>query len=231
VDHDSWADDDEAMEESAAVRAERHRRRGDPAEAARAARDGLGNGDDTAARTALALALLDLGEFDEARYTLETLLETLLGDTASARLAAEASSTDSAHSGLYPDRTLAAATADTLELMGALDAAPYGDGDDEQPQTVDADDVAEQALREVPAEIPDELLPSSGSPFATSTFADLLEKQGHAAEARTLRGALGESAETGQGGSAQARKGRGTSAGGSVAELERWLHNLRSTAS
>jgi hypothetical protein len=222
------------MDASPAERAERARRAGDPYEAARIARELLGHGDDSAVRAALALALLDLGELDEARHALEMLLESLTGEESG--LHGNLSfGVSSAHTDTLPDDTLAAATAATLELVGALDDGSFEraleTAEVQRELMLDADGVAEQVLRDIPAEIPDEILPSIDSPFATRTFADLLERQGHESEAETLRSRLSRRLESAQ--SAPEASVLETAAGGRahvVATLERWLENLRRTA-
>ena len=216
----------------AAVRAEQARRAGDPVAAAAIAHEGLGHTDDAAVRVALALALLDQGELDEARHALESLLEVLAGDEALHHGAGFGSY--AANAGMISDGTLAAATAATLELVGSLDDDGFEramqEAEVQRELMLDADEVAEQALREVPAELPDEILPSADSPFATRTFADLLERQGHEFEAETLRSSLAGRPQD----SAQRADGpQGAAEQASVrvqATLEQWLENLRRTA-
>ena len=209
----------------AVASAERARRAGDPALAETLARGALGTDDDAAARAALALALLDQGEVEDARHAIETLLETLLGDGA---LHAGAPFESHCTAGLVSDGTVAAATAATLELVGELDDDGFErameEAEAQRELMFDADAVAQQALREVPAELPDELLPSADSPFATRTFADLLERQGHEAQAHTLRSSLDR---RGAGAAEAHEAGRAEQAALALATLERWLENLR----
>lgn len=91
---------------------------------------------------------------------------------------------------------------------------------------VDADRVAERALREAELSPTDEISPTAtpASPFATRTMAELLERQGDRAGAARIRSRLehSRSAPTG----AAANDGRGRV----VHELERWLANLRKEA-
>lgn len=226
MDHELGFDRHGAGDASVVGRAERARRAGDPIEAARIARDALLHGDDAALRAALALALLDQGEVEEARHALEMLLEALAGDDVGLH-AGVSVGVDAAHSSMISDNTLAAATAAALELVGSLDDASFERAleaaETQHELMLDADSVAEQALREIPAELPDELLPSADSPFATRTFADLLERQGHEEEADTLRSSLASQPP------APGADGQGPH-GGSLATLERWLENLRRTA-
>jgi hypothetical protein len=91
---------------------------------------------------------------------------------------------------------------------------------------IDADRVAEQALREAELGPADEISPpgAADSPFATRTMAELLERQGDRAGAERIRSRLGRSREAPAGASASDRRGR------VVRELERWLANLRMEA-
>lgn len=208
----------------AAWRAERARCAGDPALAVRIASEALAQRDDAATRVALALGFLDLGDASEVRHALEALLDLIGGDDVNLLHAG----TGLASVGMIPDTTLAAATADTLELVGSLDEASFErafeSAEAERELMLDADRVAEHVLETVPAEIPDEILPSADSPFATRTFADLLERQGHGAEAESLRhqlerGTLQETPEAPAG-----DRGR------ALDVLERWLRNLDRSA-
>ena len=227
-------------EPSLAWRAEHARRGGDPGLAVRLAREGLAHGDDVALRVALALALLDLGEIEDARHALEGLIDGLAADESS-RLHGHAHFDGAmGHGAMIPDTTLAAATAATLELVGSLDVELVGSIDEasferafEQAETqpelmLGADDVAERVLRDVPAEPRDELLPSADSPLATRTFADLLERQGLDSAAESLRSTLANRPETAENHStpdAQVDARERV-----VGTLERWLENLRRTA-
>jgi hypothetical protein len=232
-------------EPSLAWRAEQARRGGDPGLAVRLAREGLAHGDDAALRVALALALLDLGELEDARHSLEGVIDGLAGDE-SARQHGHGHF-GAGHGAMIPDTTLAAATAATLELVSSLDVELVGAIDEasferafEQAETqpelmLDADDVAERVLRDVPAEPRDELLPSADSPLATRTFADLLARQGHDSVAESLRSTLASRPY-------EAADAHSTPGGSSdpeaqidarervVGTLERWLENLRRTA-
>lgn len=216
-----------------AWRAERQRRAGDPAGAAAIARQALGLADDAPARVALALALLDQGSVDDVRHVLETLFETLTGDVTFHGESSFAHA--AAHAVVIPDAALAAATAATLELVTSLDDDGFeramAEAEAQRELMHDADSVAERVLREVAAEPADELLPSVDSPFATRTFAELLERQGHGIEAETLRSALADregdydaAATAGSAGPPTADRTR------VQATLERWLENLKRRA-
>jgi hypothetical protein len=89
---------------------------------------------------------------------------------------------------------------------------------------LDADRVAQQALREAELGPADELSPSADSPFATRTMAELLERQGDRAGAERILDRLERARGDSQGASASDRRGR------VVRELERWLANLRTEA-
>jgi hypothetical protein len=91
-------------------------------------------------------------------------------------------------------------------------------------EMLDANEVAEQAMREAALDAPEDLLPEPDSPLATRTMAELLERQGHLESAEALRAAI------------EARRAAPRSAAPSpaqlerqraIATLERWLENLR----
>lgn len=145
-----------------ATLAEGHRRAGRAHEAETLARAGLRIfPGGTSGRLALALALLDQRRIEEARREVEGLLESL---------------------------------AEFQAARGAL-AALIGESDpvesDTDEETVDAamdawaDDEAEPM-----AEEDENVLAEGSSPFATATMAGLLERQGHAEDARALRARL-----------------------------------------
>jgi hypothetical protein len=111
-----------------------------------------------------------------------------------------------------------AAEVTDLELDHAFERArPVAD------EVIDADRVAHQAIREVDRE----LLGERGVPppaFATSTMAELLERQGDLDGARRIRDSLarrGPRSETRPGPGRRPERGR------VVATLERWLANVR----
>ena len=91
---------------------------------------------------------------------------------------------------------------------------------------LDADRVAQQALREAELGPADEISPpqAADSLFATRTMAELLERQGDRAGAERIRDRLERARGDSQGASASDRRGR------LVRELERWLANLRTEA-
>lgn len=214
--------------DAGALRAERARASGQPDVAARIAREALAHHDSPAAAVALALALLDLGETQELRRVLESLLEAF-GETAGSTHREAPILLPAPSYGGIPDATLAAATAATLELVGSLDDVGFEQAFDEAEVEHEllqhADVVAEQVLEAIPAEPADEILPGADSPFATRTFADLLERQGHEAEAQSLRSVLGGRDES-DGAIAPEASSAGEPRERVLATLERWLENL-----
>jgi tetratricopeptide (TPR) repeat protein len=124
------------------------------------------------------------------------------------------------------DRGLAGAVELPNELSERELEQAFELAEPEAEQLVDADRVAEQALREAELSPTDEISPTAtpASPFATRTMAELLERQGDRAGAARIRSRLehSRSAPTG----AAANDGRGRV----VHELERWLANLRKEA-
>jgi tetratricopeptide (TPR) repeat protein len=184
--------------------AEAHRRAGDAEKAAHVAREGLAERPDLpAGRVALALALLDLGRLDEAREELARVLDEVPAH-ARARAALEAQGEPASEplGGL-----------DEGELEAAFEAA-----ESDPEEMVDANHVAEAALRQVERGTPEGVdVVREGSPFATETVAALLERQGHGDQARVVR-------ETAARRSATADPARRQTV---LATLERWLDNVR----
>lgn len=181
----------------AAAEAERSRRAGRVAEAERVARQALSEEPGSPeAILALALALLDQGRVGEARAALEGAVADLLG-----------------LDGEGPEIPL---SDDELDL--AVEGAAT-----ELDSVIDADRIAQDALREVETTGPELAGPSPGplggpdSPFATRTVADLLERQGRRQEAERIRASLVPPARS------SAPEGRGRV----LSTLERWLDNLR----
>ena len=140
------------------------------------------------------LELLDAGRTHEARRALAAVLGAV-------RPAAE----------LAPEVT-------DLELDHAFERAePVAD------EVIDADRVAHQAIRQVDRE----LLGDRGAPpaaFATSTMAELLERQGDLDGARRIRESLAGRAPRSE---TRAERGRRPERARVVATLERWLGNVR----
>jgi tetratricopeptide (TPR) repeat protein len=92
-------------------------------------------------------------------------------------------------------------------------------------QVIDADRVAERALREAELGPADEIAPpGKESPFATRTMAELLERQGDREGAARIRSRLERPRAAAPASPASERRRR------IVGELERWLANLRKGA-
>ena len=141
------------------------------------------------------------------------LLEGGRGDAAFAELAA-------ALRGLGGPSGLGSALSD-IELEQAFEGAhPVAD------EVIDADRVAQQAMREVDRQL---VAPRAAPPasFATGTMAELLERQGDAEGARRIRASLA-GRESRPWRPQPARRGDRERI---VATLERWLSNVRRGAS
>jgi tetratricopeptide (TPR) repeat protein len=181
--------------------AEVHRRAGRPDEAEQVARRGLEFEPEGAdARLVLALALLDQGRSDEARSVLEPLAATLLS-----RHGLESGGAPAPVAEPEPEDTFLDA-----ELEQAFEAARP-----EREHMIDADSVAQQAIRSADRELAREF-GLEGSLPATRTVADLLESQGDPDAARQIRQSLPAPA---------APQPEGPEA--VIVELERWIQNLR----
>ena len=193
-----------------AARAEAHRRQGLSAEAVRVARDGLAGAPSNAEGwLVLGLALLDQGDAGQAHRELSAATEHILsGRAAQAASAAAPQAPPAAVPNEFADEV------DDDELDFAFEAA-----ETDREELVDADRVAQQALRQVENALPPELAAQPGAPFATHTMAELLEKQGDPETASKLRASIGEQA----GVEPPVSRRRSEIIG----ELERWLGNLR----
>lgn len=180
--------------------AEANRRAGRLEEAERVAREGLRHRPEhPAGRVALALALLDQGRSAEARGELERVLADV-PDHPLARAAYGASGDlDDSLDGL-----------DDGELDGAFASA-----EPDLDEMVDANELAARAVRAADLDEPEGFAAADGSPFATRTVADLLERQGHGAEADALRRKISR------------ERAGGAERAEVLATLERWLDNLR----
>jgi hypothetical protein len=210
--------------------AEVHRREGRPDEAEQVARRGLAfepNRSD--GRLVLALSLLDQGDaaqIAEARALLQTLTERVLeaqGITAASLT--NVADTNPSFQAPLPDLALLPETSfdDTLS-DDEIDLA-FQDAETDPDQVIDADHVAQQAMRLVDGSLDEDLISTPEAPFATRTMAELLERQGDSERASRIRAALApvpvpeahrSDEDTGH--------GRRQSA---IIELEGWLENLR----
>ncbi len=120
-------------------------------------------------------------------------------------------------------RMLAPEPAAELETIGDSELESAFDAAEAQPgEMVDANDVAEVALRLVEEGAPEGVdLAAQDSPFATETVAGLLESQGHAERARDVRSRLRERRAPSESGLSAAQRAH------TLATLSRWLTNLR----
>jgi hypothetical protein len=124
------------------------------------------------------------------------------------------------------EQVLSAAEELPAELSEQELSEAFEHAEPEREHLLDADRVAQQALREAELGPADEILPphATDSLFATRTMAELLERQGDRAGAERIRDRLERVQDDAQGGSPGDRRGR------VVRELERWLVNLRTEA-
>ena len=124
------------------------------------------------------------------------------------------------------ERVLATAAELPAELSEQELEDAFEHAEPEAEQLMDADRVAEQALREAELGPADEISPpgAGDSPFATRTMAELLERQGDRAGAARIRSRL--EGERGPSAGSPANDPRGRV----LRELERWLANLRKEA-
>lgn len=197
-------------DEDFAGRAEAHRRQGLSTEAERVARAGLAKApSDAECWLVLGLALLDQGDAGRAHRELSAATEQLLSGRANQAAAAAGQSP----AATATPTDFAEEIADD-ELDFAFEAA-----ETDRDELIDADRVAQQALRQVEDALPPELTAQPGAPFATRTMAELLEKQGDPDMASKMRASIGEKA-----GAEPPGSGRRSEI---IGELERWLGNLR----
>lgn len=182
--------------------AESFRREGRVADAERVLRNGLEVADASEIGwTVLCLTLLDQGRYDEAREL----------------LAQRAERSYSAYFGTHPFQQEIS--------LGELDRA-FERAEPEQEELVDADRVAQHAMRAAALDSPEELPAARPSTaYATETMAALLARQGDDEAAAQIRERL--AARKPQ---AAAREPSGSPRRRSAATLERWLHNLRALA-
>jgi len=177
-----------------AALAEEQRRGGDAFEALRMAEDALErDADDVAARATAVLAALDLGDESRARSFLEPLVAV------AAPLGFE--------------------SFDETEIDGA-----FAEAEPETAAMRDANALAYDAIRAAALDTPEGVAApvEPESPFQTRTMAALLERQGDAAGAESIRSAIARrERET----SVPVRSGRRH--GDRIRILERWLGRVR----
>jgi len=222
---------------AAVALADAWRRAGRADEAVRVAREALQHQPESmSARVALALSLLDLGKPGEARGELARAFdaspERALGRAALERVAAEAAIRRGPPASLPSPPPAPAQPLELLEEIGgdefdrAFDAA-----ESEAEDVIDANQVAEQAIRAVEQGAAEDLVSAPESPFATATMAGLLERQGHIAEARAVRERAAarpdESNRITDPARHTASDGKARDRARILATLERWLENLR----
>lgn len=198
-----------------AALAEASRQAGDAVGAEHVARQGLRlRPDDVPGRLALALALLAQGREAEAQRELEDAL-------ASARRGSRAAL---APAWSPPPPPVAAEPLGPMDEIDELDFDRAFEGAQADASAMlDADRVAQQAMREAALDAPEDLLPEADSPLATRTMAELLEKQGHVERAEALRAAIDARVAAPRGAApppAERERAR------VIATLERWLENL-----
>jgi len=207
-----------------AALAEAHRRSGAAQRAIEVARDGLRHQPELAAgRVALALALLDQERIEEARTELARVLDAI-PDHPPAVAALESSGERSAEStGEQPPQRVDTPAEASLGALGAIEEVEleeaFASAEAERDQMIDANHLAEAALRSVD-DVADPL--SAESPLATETVASLLEEQGHAGEAEAMRQAIELREDVGP----EPKQSEDRV----IATLERWLDNLRRVA-
>jgi hypothetical protein len=219
---------------AAVALADAWRRAGRADEAVRVAREALQHQPESmSARVVIALSLLDLGKAGEARGELarafEASPERALGRAALERGAAEAARRRAPPEALHASPPAAAQPLELLdEIEGDEFDRAFAAAESEAEGVIDANQVAEQAIRAIERGVGDDLVSAPESPFATATMASLLERQGHAAEARAVRERAAARPDDSQltpdpGRLAASDRDRARI----MATLERWLENLR----
>jgi Tetratricopeptide repeat len=182
-------------DETLAALAEERRKAGEPDAALRLAHEALERDpEDVAARATAALASLDLGRDADARRLLEVLVAPEIEEIA-----------------------LEALADDELE-----DA--FAEAEPEATAMRDANDLAYDAMRAAALDAPEGVsVATSESPFHTRTMAALLEQQGAAAEADSIRAALAHRDRADHRDSAPVGRRRGDR----IRVLEQWLERTR----
>jgi hypothetical protein len=190
--------------------AEAARRAGRPEQARRLAEAGLVDEPyETAGRIVLALACLDLGDADAARRA----LEPALAGWSSA--APEALTLEPHEDEPFQVQSDPLADLAENELERAFDHA-----ESEPVEAWTTNRVAEAALHAVEEGTPEGVSRAEdGSPFATETVANLLDRQGDPERARAIRRSLQSETEERARVPDERKRWVGT--------LERWLDNLR----
>jgi hypothetical protein len=146
-------------------------------EARRIAEAGLARSpNEVGGQVALALALLDLGQLDDARHRLARLVET--ASVASRAALPAAADAHAPFEGPLGD----------VEIETAFDGA-----ESDSEQMLDVNEVAAEAMRREALHDPEEVFSPEAHPdFATATMAGLLERQGDVERAESIRSVLSE---------------------------------------
>jgi tetratricopeptide (TPR) repeat protein len=211
------------------------RREGRSDEAERIAREALYRQPESlAVRIALALALIDLGKLDAARDELQRALAAS-PEHANASAALSRDRAARAPEPEAPPRRYSVpppVPAEALELLEEIEAdeldGAFDTAESEAEGMLDANEVAQEAIRAVEEGNAGHLLSAPESPFATATMAELLERQGHSDDARAVRARVAPppelARETGDGRTSDARARQRARV---LATLESWLENLR----
>jgi len=206
--------------------AEANRRAGRAKEAERVAREGLRERPDfVAGRVALSLALLDLGQLEEARSELMQVLEAI-PDHALAENALRHAE--------VPDYVPAEERQETSGPLGDLDEEElenaFQEAEAQSDEMLSASQVIAAAVRGVEQDEPEGVMSlTADSSFATETIADLLEQQDHTAEAQVIREALEAPVHSTTPDTEPDVPLPDTASDRArlIATLERWLENLR----
>jgi hypothetical protein len=206
--------------------AEANRRAGHAKEAERVAREGLRERPDfVAGRVALSLALLDLGQLDEARAELTRVLETIPDHALVENALRHAGASDSVPMEERQETSGPLSDLDEEELENAFQEA------EAQPdEMLSASQVVAAAVRGVEQDEPEGVMPfTADSSFATETVADLLEQQDHLAEAQVIREALQAPMDSTTPDTEPDVSFLDTASDRArlIGTLERWLENLR----
>jgi hypothetical protein len=226
--------------------AESYRRVGRLDDARRVAVAGLAvRPDDARGRLALGLTLLDLGEAAAARYELERAMGVVAGDEladpvperdADVTMAGSLSSDPPLGDAAVPENAAPIEGVADEELDAAFEGASAL-----RDEMVDANRIAEQAMRAGQLDEPEGFDLESSSSFATETMARLLDAQGDHHGAQAIRERLGRTGQRAPLDAAEvpAEAGAGRAVSGGVngsrrtpqsralATLESWLANLQ----